>query len=170
MATVESQTTSAHEHAAAGKYLTFTLGHETYAVQVLRVREIIRLTDITPVPQMPAHIKGVINLRGKIIPVVDLHSRFGLSQLESRDRTCIVVVQVCAGSEKVQLGVLVDDVQEVAQIEGKDIEETPQFDRDMQTDYILGIAKLKGRVAILLDIDKTLGDGAAAPALATATA
>jgi purine-binding chemotaxis protein CheW len=137
--------------------LTFVLGRETYGLQVLRVREIIRLTDITPVPQMPPHVRGVINLRGKIIPVVDLRVRFGLASAEASERTCIVVVQVAAGGGvPIQLGLLVDDVQEVTQISGADIEQTPEFGTEVNTEYILGIAKLKGHVAILLDIDKAL--------------
>jgi purine-binding chemotaxis protein CheW len=146
-----------HEHAAAGKYLTFSLDRESYGLPVLRVREIIRLTDITPVPQMPPHIRGVINLRGKIIPVVDLRVRFGFPPALPSERTCIVVVQVAGGlGGQMQLGLIVDDVQEVTQISGADIEETPDFDAQVNTDCILGIAKLKGRVAVLLDIDKAL--------------
>jgi purine-binding chemotaxis protein CheW len=157
MPIVDSPTTSAPKHAATGKYLTFTLGPETYGLPVLRVREIIRLTNITPVPQMPRHVRGVFNLRGKIIPVVDLHLLFGLAQSTPTERSCIVVVQVRAASDcEIQLGIIVDDVQEVAQISGNDIEATPQFSSDIRTDYLLGIAKLKGRVAILLDIDKAL--------------
>jgi len=127
------------------------------------VREIIRLTDITPVPQMPPHVRGVINLRGKIIPVVDLRIRFGLESRAASERTCIVVVQVCgAGGARIQLGLLVDDVHEVTQISGSDIEEAPEFGAQVNTEYILGIAKLKSRVAILLDIDKALTQESAA--------
>ncbi len=145
------------EHRAAGKYLTFSLGSETYGLEVLRVREIIRVTDITPVPQMPPHFRGVINLRGKIIPVVDLRVRFGLAAAQGSERACIVVVQVSpAGRLQILLGLLVDGVQEVAQINSADIEEAPQFGTQVDMEFILGIAKLKGRVAILLDIDKAL--------------
>ena len=144
-------------HAHSGKYLTFTLDRETYGLKVLCVREIIQVADITPVPQMPLHFKGVINLRGKIIPVIDLRLKFCLPTAAISERTCIVVVQIrLASGSEIQLGLLVDDVQEVLQIAGGDIEQTPEFGTKVNTDYILGIAKLKGKVAILLDIDRAL--------------
>lgn len=153
----QSVVEKSEHHAHAGKYLTFTLDRETYGLKVLCVREIIQVADITPVPQMPAHFKGVINLRGKIIPVIDLRLKFGLSTGAISERTCIVVVQIrLASGSEIQLGLLVDDVQEVLQIGGGDIEETPEFGTKVNTDYILGIAKLKGKVAILLDIDRAL--------------
>lgn len=160
---IVERTAAAAENSAAGKYLTFSLGRETYGLPVLRIREIIRLTAITPMPQMPTYIKGVINLRGKIIPVVDLRVKFGFAAREDSERTCIVVVQVrSAVGSQIQLGLLVDDVEEVSQISGTDIEATPEFGSQVSTEYILGIAKLKGRVAILLDIDKALiGESAA---------
>lgn len=147
-------------NAAAGKYLTFLLGGESYGVPVLKIREIIRLVPITPVPQMPDHLRGVINLRGKIIPIVDLHVKFGLaSRAEGSERVCIVVVQVKTrpGTE-IQLGLLVDNVEEVAQIAQAEIENAPEFGGSINTHYILGIAKLKNRVAILLDIDRVLAE------------
>jgi purine-binding chemotaxis protein CheW len=143
--------------AAAGKYLTFLLGHESYGIEVLRIREIIRLTDITPVPQMPAYVKGVINLRGKIIPVVDLRIKFSLAQTADTERTCIVVVQVNLPSgSKNLMGMIVDDVEEVVSITQGDIEETPDFGMQIDTDYILGMAKIKGVVKSLLDIDRVV--------------
>ena len=166
MPTAELAATAVREHAAAGKYLTFSLDRETYGLPVLRVREIIRLTDITPVPQMPPHIRGVINLRGKIIPVVDLRVRFGFAASQASERTCIVVVQVAGGlGGQMQLGLIVDDVQEVTQIAGSDIEQPPEFGAQVNTDAILGIAKLKGRVAVLLDINKALASESVALAL-----
>lgn len=148
--------TAAGLETLSGKYLTFSLGPEFYGVPVLQVREIIRLTAITPVPQMPAYIKGVINLRGKIIPVLDLAAKLGLASAGSSQRTCIVVVQVRAGAAQIQLGLLVDDVQEVAPVQASDLEAAPDFGAKVSTQYILGLAKLKNRVAILLDLDRSL--------------
>jgi purine-binding chemotaxis protein CheW len=141
----------------AGKYLTFTLQRESYCIDVRKVREIIRLPDITAVPQMPAHVRGVINLRGKIIPVVDLRLRFGFPDSQNTNLTCIVVVQVKLGEGKsAQLGLIVDGVEEVANLAPADIEETPEFGSDLSTEYILGIAKTRGTVKMLLDIDRVI--------------
>jgi len=143
--------------AAAGKYLTFTLGRESYGVAVLKVREIIRLADITAVPQMPEYVKGVINLRGKIIPVVDLRLKFQLAKAETSESTCIVVVQIQNSTGlKTQMGLIVDAVEEVANINANDIEDTPDFGSVLDTEYILGMAKMKGGVKTLLDIDRVL--------------
>ena len=142
----------------AGKYLTFLLGGESYAIPVLKVREIIRLTNITTVPQMPAYIRGVINLRGKIIPVMDLRLRFGFATVASAEQNCIVVVQVKSPTGEVTaMGLVVDAVEEVAQLAAADIEETPDFGTQVDTDYILGMAKIKGAVKALLDIDRVIG-------------
>lgn len=142
----------------AGKYLTFKLGQESYGIAVLKIREIIRLTDITTVPQMPSYVKGVINLRGKIIPVADLRVRFGLAEAAHTQHTCIVVVQVTlpAGG-KVQTGLVVDAVEEVINIAQNEIEDAPDFGANVDTRYILGMAKVKGVVKTLLDIDGVLG-------------
>ena len=152
-ATVESNKTSI----VAGKFLTFGLGNESYGVSVLKVREIIRLMDITSVPQMPAYVRGVINLRGKVVPVVDLRLKFGLARAESTERTCIVVVQITtpAGASALT-GFIVDAVEEVLNIAADDVEPTPDFGVALATDYILGMAKIKGRVKTLLDIDGVL--------------
>jgi purine-binding chemotaxis protein CheW len=156
-----SNSTAEHTAAApklAGKYLTFTLGRESYGIDVLKVREIIRLTTITAVPQMPAHVRGVINLRGKIIPVMDLRRRFGIPESANTDQTCIIVVQVkLPGTRTAQMGQIVDGVEEVASIADADIEETPDFGGQICTDYILGLAKVKGAVKTLLDIDGVVG-------------
>ncbi len=142
----------------AGKYLTFALQRESYGIEVLKVREIIRLTNITAVPQMPDFIKGVINLRGKIIPVMDLRLRFGFMDTKDTDLTCIIVVQVkLPGGKAAQMGVIVDGVEEVANLTAADIEETPDFGGQVSTDYILGMAKVKGTVKTLLDIDSVIG-------------
>ena len=146
----------------AGKYLTFTLHQESYGIDVLKVREIIRQTTITAVPQMPAHVRGVINLRGKIIPVMDLRLRFGFADAANTEHTCIIVVQVKLPDAKaVQMGLIVDGVEEVANIAGADIEDTPDFGGQISTDYIVGMAKVKGAVKVLLDIDRVIGAEAA---------
>ena len=142
----------------AGKYLTFALGGESYAIPVLKVREIIRLTSITTVPQMPDYIRGVINLRGKIIPVMDLRLRFGFAAATNTEQNCIVVVQVKnPAGQATAMGLVVDAVEEVAQLAAADIEETPDFGAQVDTGYILGMAKIKGVVKALLDIDKVIG-------------
>ena len=142
----------------AGKYLTFTLHDESYGIDVLKVREIIRQTTITVVPQMPAYVRGVINLRGKIIPVMDLRLRFGFAEAASMEQTCIIVVQVkLPDGKSTPMGLVVDGVEEVASIAATDIEETPDFGGQIATDYLVGMAKVKGAVKTLLDIDGVIG-------------
>ena len=149
--------------AAGGKYLTFMLGREEYGLPVLKVREIIRVMDITHVPQVPAHVLGVINLRGKVIPVIDLRRKFGFPDQNDTERTCIVVAEVDLGSAAVMMGVVVDAVSEVVTVTPAEIDATPEFGGQNSTDYILGLAKLKGGVKILLDLDRVLGsDGTVA--------
>jgi purine-binding chemotaxis protein CheW len=143
--------------ALAGKYLTFSLGAEEYGLPVLKVREIIKVMDITPVPQVPAHVRGVINLRGKVIPVIDLRAKFSLPAQDYTERTCIVVVDVALKKERVMLGVVVDAVSEVLNITAAEIDQTPQFGDQVTTDYMLGLAKVKNTVKILLDLDTVLG-------------
>lgn len=141
----------------SGKFLTFGLGNESYGVSVLKVREIIRLMDITSVPQMPPYVRGVINLRGKVVPVVDLRLKFGLARAEATERTCIVVVQITtAAGANALTGFIVDAVEEVLNIAADDVEPTPDFGTALSTDYILGMAKIKNRVKTLLDIDGVL--------------
>jgi purine-binding chemotaxis protein CheW len=150
--TVEATMAGRHR---AGKYLTFTLHQESYGIDVLKIREIIRLTNITAVPRMPAYVRGVINLRGKIIPIMDLRLRFGFPDAQSTEQTCIIVVQVkLADGKCMQMGLVVDAVEEVANLAAADIEETPNFGGEIATDYITGMAKIKGAVKTLLDIDK----------------
>ncbi len=139
-----------------GKYLTFTLADEDYGIGILKIKEIIGMQAITPVPQTPEHVKGVINLRGKVIPVVDLRLRFGMDAAEYNERTCIIVVEVEGTSGTVQIGIVVDAVSEVLSIGGEEIEDTPTFGTKLNTDYILGMAKMEGGVKILLDIDQVL--------------
>jgi len=142
--------------AQAGKYLTVGLDTESYGIGVLRVREIIRLQKITPVPQMPDAVKGVINLRGRVIPVIDLRVKFGF-RAEFEERTCIVVVQVrITGDHAVMMGLIVDRVEEVVTLSAAEIEPTPDFGSKMNTDYLLGMAKVKGQVKTLLDIDRVV--------------
>lgn len=139
-----------------GKYLTFQLGNEEFAVQVLRVREIMGIQEITAVPQTPGYVKGVINLRGKVIPVVDLRLKFGLPELEYTQRTCIIVAQIEGQGSKLLIGIIVDCVSEVLTLQASDIENTPDFGSGVETPYLLGMAKIKGKVKILLDIDMVL--------------
>ena len=147
----------------AGKYLTFALAAEEYGLPVLRVREIIKIMDITAVPQVPPYVKGVINLRGKVIPVVDLRLKFGFAEQDYTERTSIIVVEVNLAGGKVLMGVVVDAVSEVLSISADEVEETPSFGQDVCTDYMSGMAKVKGRVKILLDLDKVFAvDGVVA--------
>jgi purine-binding chemotaxis protein CheW len=145
--------------ARPGKYLTFVLGGESYGIGILQVREIIRPTAITPVPQMPRHIQGVINLRGKIIPVLDLRAKFGLTALAMNSRSCIVVVQVKTRDSSATLaGLLVEAVDEVINLAEKDIEPPPDFGRRLEARTMLGIAKVGPTVSILLDLDRIVAD------------
>lgn len=153
---VLNETATGQADARAGKYLTFQLGNEEFGVRVLKVREIMGLQEITAVPQTPAHVKGVINLRGKVIPVIDLRLKFGLENAEYGQRTCIVVAQVQGESGPILMGVVVDGVSEVLNLTGSEIEDTPDFGEDAAGKYLLGMAKVKGKVKILLDIDKVL--------------
>ncbi|CAN2039696.1 Chemotaxis protein CheW [Candidatus Magnetomoraceae bacterium gMMP-15] len=139
-----------------GKYLTFALADEEYGIGILKVKEIIGMMPITPVPQTPEFVKGVINLRGKVIPVVDLRSKFGMETIEYNDRTCIIVVETEGREERIQIGIVVDSVSEVLNIRESDVEDTPTFGTELNTEYILGMAKTEGGVKILLDIDRVL--------------
>jgi purine-binding chemotaxis protein CheW len=139
-----------------GKYLTFTLANEEYGIGILKIKEIIGMMPVTSVPRTPEFVKGVINLRGKVIPVMDLRLRFGMEEIEYTERTCIIVVEIMGASSTVEIGIVVDSVSEVLNIKGEDIEETPVFGSALSTDYILGMAKMEGGVKILLDIDRVL--------------
>lgn len=139
-----------------GKYLTFTLANEEYGIGILKIKEIIGVMPITSVPRTPDFVKGVINLRGKVIPVIDLRARFTLQVNDYTERTCIIVVETVTPSGIVMVGVVVDSVSEVLNIKDQDIEETPSFGTRVETDFILGMAKMEGRVKILLDIDHVL--------------
>lgn len=140
----------------AGKYLTFSLASEEFGIRVLQVREIMGLQDITYVPQTEPHIKGVINLRGKVVPVICLRTKFGMPEIEYTQRTCIVVVQVRGEDGLMLMGVLVDSVSEVLTLNGSEIEDTPKFGTSQDLGYILGMAKVRDRVKILIDIEQVL--------------
>ena len=141
--------------AKEGKYLTFVLGEEDYGLEILKVREIIGMMDITPVPQVPNYVKGVINLRGKVIPVIDLRLKFGMEEIQQTTETCIIVVTI----DNVLVGVMIDKVKEVLDIRQKDIEPAPRMGSSIKTEYILGIGKVGGQVKILLNIDCILEEG-----------
>lgn len=157
VSTVDEQQAGS-EDTRAGKYLTFHLGDEEFGVQVLKVREIMGVQDITAVPQTPEFVRGVINLRGKVIPVVDLRLKFGIEEMEYTQRTCIIVLQVQGESVSMLMGIIVDGVSEVLNLGGAEIEDTPDFGQGVATTYLLGMAKVKGKVKILLDIDQVLGE------------
>jgi purine-binding chemotaxis protein CheW len=149
-------TTVAKMDQRTGKYLTFQLGKEEFAIQVLRVREIMGVQEITAVPQTPPYVKGVLNLRGKVIPVVDLRLKFGMQEAEYTQRTCIIVVQIDQDGARVLTGIVVDGVSEVLTLSPGDLEDTPDFGRGVATPYLLGMAKIKGTVKILLDINMVM--------------
>ena len=158
MAIDVQERSSSRAEKLAGKYLTFFIQKESYGIDVLQVRGIIKLTEITPVPRMPEYVRGVINLRGKIIPVIDLRIRFGFADVKNTDLTVIIVVQVqLPGGKQTQTGLIVDGVEEVTNIPAADIEEAPDFGSRAGMNYILGMAKVKGAVKALLDIAGVLG-------------
>lgn len=141
---------------ASQKYLTFVLGDEEYGIDILRVREIIGLTNITKVPQTPDFIKGVINLRGKIYPVIDLRLKFQMEKTSHTRETCIIIVDIANNEQSTQMGILVDSVKEVLDILTSEIEPPPSFGSKIKTDYITGIGKAEDKVIILLDIEQVL--------------
>ena len=156
------KTTSALDQAIAettkeaGKYLTFTLADEGYGIGILKVKEIIGMISITPVPRTPDYVKGVINLRGKVLPVVDLRLKFNMGEITYTERTCIIVVEIDAGDETLMVGIVVDAVSEVLGIAPDAIEDPPAFGTRLTTEYILGMAKTDNGVKIILNIDRVL--------------
>lgn len=142
--------------AVAGKYLTFVLGDETYGLEILKVQEIIGMMNVTHVPRTPAFVRGVINLRGKVIPVIDLRLKFDMEGREDTDRTCIIVVQVVRDSQTVTMGIIVDEVSEVLDIADGQIEVPPALGTAVETQFILGMGKIGQKVVMLLDIDRVL--------------
>lgn len=149
-----------------GKFLTFVLAGEEYGIEILKVREILGLLPITRVPRTPEHIRGVINLRGKVIAIADLRRKFGMPEGEITQQTCILVVQVAG----VQIGAIVDSVSEVLDIPAEQIEDPPAFGAAVNTRYILGIGKTGSRVKLLLDIDRVLSPDDAVAAAGAAAA
>lgn len=135
-----------------GKYLTFFLADEEYGVEILKVQEIIGRMPVTPVPLTSRYIRGVINLRGKIHPIMDLNIKFGMDETRLTDETCIIVIK----TSSLVMGILVDRVSEVVNVASEDIEDTPSFGADINTEYLLGVGKTGGRVRLLLDIEKVL--------------
>lgn len=158
MSEATAQTKKALEQIVSkeGKYLTFALGQEEFGLEILKVREIIGFMDITAVPQTPSHVKGVINLRGQVIPVIDLRSKFGMEEAEVTEQTCIIVVEIDQDGSNYQTGIVVDHVSEVLDIAQADIEDAPQFGSTVNTEFILGMGKIGDSVKILLDIDRVL--------------
>ena len=147
-AVVEKKETSDIE----GKFLTFVLGEEIYGIEILKASEIIGLMDITTVPQTPDYMKGVINLRGKVIPVIDLRKKFSMQEGVHTQETCVIVVEVNGSS----IGLIVDSVSEVSDITGEEIENAPSFGQGIDTSFIMGLGKVKDKIIILLDIDTVL--------------
>jgi purine-binding chemotaxis protein CheW len=156
----ESATGSAPAHSnlatLAGKYLTFELAGEIYGLQILKVQEIIGMMKVTRVPRTPGYVRGVINLRGKVIPVVELRAKFGMDVTEDTDRTCIIVVQVENGDLQVIMGLIVDEVSEVVDISAAQLEPPPSFGASVDTSFILAMGKVGDRVVILLGVDQVL--------------
>ena len=139
-----------------GKYLSFSLGNEEYGIGILKVKEIIGMMTITSIPQTPKFVKGVINLRGRVIPIIDLRLKFGMEPMDYTDRTCIIVVEIEGPGGTIQIGNVVDSVSEVLNIRADQIEKPPTFGASLNTNFILGMAKMESGVKILLDIDRVL--------------
>ena len=138
------------------QYLTFMLGGETYAIGILSIKEIIEYTDVTDVPMMPPYLRGVINLRGSVVPVVDLSVRFGRPSSPVNKRTCIVIIEIRVGGERHDIGLVVDAVNAVLEIAAEDIEPAPSFGTSIRTDFIQGMGKVNGKFVILLEMDHIL--------------
>jgi purine-binding chemotaxis protein CheW len=152
----ESRETRVELAHLAGKYLTFKLAEEEYGLEIIKVQEIIGLMPITKVPRVPEYMRGVINLRGRIIPTIDLRSKFQLPKVADTDKTCIIVVEVMSAKGKLNVGIIVDQVAEVLDVAANEIDFAPEFGTALATDFILGVGIVKGSVKILLDIDKVL--------------
>ena len=142
--------------AQEGKYLTFILGDEIYGLEILKVQEIIGMLKVTPVPKTPSFVRGVINLRGKVIPVIELSTKFGIESKEDTEMTCIIVVQLGTGDDGLIMGIIVDEVSEVLDISADRIEPAPSFGESVDTSFILGMGKFDQKVIMLLDIDEVL--------------
>ena len=156
--TEKASETAGTQTSVGGKYLTFSLEGEEYGLEILKVQEIMKMVDVTKMPRAPEFIRGVINLRGKVIPVVDLRLKFEMEKLENTNKTCIIVMQVVSGDSAVTMGIIVDEVSEVLDIVANEIEPAPTLGTQVDISFIQGIAKTKGSVKILLNIDKALSD------------
>lgn len=155
---VETPASNTSSKGKGGKYLTFKLGREEYGLSLIRVREIIALMDITSVPLAPSSVRGVMNLRGRIIPVVDLRRRFEMSDTPDHDRKCIIVVDVELSGSPIQMSILVDEVSEVLYIASDEIEDAPAFQTGVNSAFIHGIATTKSGVKVLLNVDIILAN------------
>lgn len=153
-----SEVTAVQSLPAGGKYLAFAMSQERYGLEILKVQEIIGVVHITPVPRCPDYIKGVINLRGKIIPVFDLRMKFGLESIPYDEKTCIIVVHVNKGDQKIAIGIIVDTVLEVTSLTAADIEPAPNYGTQLDTSFITGMGKKDGNLSILIDIEKVISD------------
>ena len=155
-----SETSIQHENSVSlnGKYFTFELGDETYGVGILNVQEIIKMQKITKIPRAPDYVEGVVNLRGKVIPVISIRSIFGMEEVETSRDTCIVIMQVNQGDISIIIGAIVDRVSEVLNIGEEEIEPAPSFGAQVDKQFILGMAKTKDSVKILLDADKLVDE------------
>ncbi len=145
---------SSQAPALAGKYLTFHLAGESYGLPILKVQEIIRLMKITRVPKAPGFVLGVVNLRGKVIPIINMRRKFGLEAVPDTERTCIIVVQIANGGQNIVLGVVVDEVSEVMDLNSEQLSKTPPMGAGVDTEYIMGMGRLENNVVMLLDLDK----------------
>lgn len=143
---------------AAGKYLTFAVSEERYGLEILKVQEIIKVTSITHVPKCPPFIKGVINLRGKIIPVMDLRLKFGIASIPYDEKTCIIVINITKGDQRIAIGVIVDTVLEVINFVPAEIEPPPNYGKHFSDQFIIGMGKKDELLNILLDIEKVVTD------------
>lgn len=159
LSSVETINSEALLVALPGKYLTYRLENETYGLQILKVQEIIGMMHITKVPKAPEYVSGVINLRGKVIPVINMRNKFGMEEVETTERTCIIVVQVFQQDHTVTMGFVVDEVSEVLDIQEEQIEPAPTFDSSVNTDFISGMGKIGQDVVMLLSVDKILTSG-----------
>ena len=154
--TASEESTSQALSALAGKYLTFKLDAEEFGLEILKVQEIIKMMDITRVPRTPEYVRGVINLRGKVIPIVDLRLKFEMEAKGNTDKTCVIVVQVRRRGGTVVMGIIVDEVSEVLDVAGEQIEPAPEFGGVVDTSFILGMGKIGDRVVTLMDVDRVL--------------
>jgi purine-binding chemotaxis protein CheW len=141
---------------SAGKYLTFKLGPEDFGIGILKVQEIIGMLAVTRMPRTPAYVRGVVNLRGKVIPVLDLRLKFGMDTRQDTDRTCIIVVQLQSGEATVTMGLIVDEVSEVLDVAATQIEPPPSFGASVDVSFIMGMGKVGQKVVQLLDADRIL--------------